>query len=154
MCERCEAARRAMLVFYDKLAAAIRRRKTTPQLRRDRAPRSSVNLRDMSLGQRVVLTVAIVIVALLLLAAFGYLTGRWDDTAGAQPLVPSKFDSDLVELDKEAVKQAYHDQVVHLFAIWMKDEKGQPDRALVGVRQARRAYVEAMTAIERREQKQ
>jgi hypothetical protein len=110
------------------------------------------DLHELSIGQRVVLTFVIVIVILLLLAAFGYLTGRWDE-ADAQVLAPSKFDSDLIAIDKEAVKQAYHDQVVHLFAVWMKDEKGQPDRALVGVRQARRAYIEAMTAIEKREQR-
>jgi hypothetical protein len=36
------------------------------------------NLRDMSLGHRVMLTVAVVIILLLLLAAFGYVTGRWE----------------------------------------------------------------------------
>jgi hypothetical protein len=34
--------------------------------------------RDMSVGHRVMLTVAIVIVLLILLAAFGYMTGGWE----------------------------------------------------------------------------
>ena len=109
-------------------------------------------LEDLDLSQRIVATLIIVVVVILLLALIGWLSGGWEDVK-AEEIAASRFDGDLIELDKEAVKQAYHDQVVHLFAVWMKDETGQPARATVGVRQARRAYIEAMTKIEQRERK-
>ena len=97
------------------------------------------------------LTIIIVLVILFALAAFGYFTGGWDEAVGA-PLPPSKFDKELIAVDKEAIKEAYRNQVVHLFSVWMKDEHDQPRRALVGINQARRAYIESMTALEKREQ--
>jgi len=106
----------------------------------------------MSLGQRVAITVAIVLAILFALALIGYLTGRWDSAEG-QTLPPSKFDARLIALDKEALDEAYKSRVLHLFEVWMKDETGQPGRASVGVRQARRAYIEAMTKVEQRESK-
>ena len=109
-------------------------------------------LEDYSIGHRIAISFIIVVVVLLLLALIGWLSGGWEEVK-AQEALSSRFDGDLIELDKEAVKQAYHDQVVHLFAIWMKDETGQPGRMTVGVRQARRAYIEAMTKIEERERK-
>jgi hypothetical protein len=33
----------------------------------------------------------------------------------------------------EALDDALHDHFMHLFAIWMKDDKGQPGRARAGV---------------------
>jgi hypothetical protein len=108
-------------------------------------------LNEFTIGQRIILTMVIVLVILFALAAFGYFIGGWDEAQG-EPLLPSKFDKELIALDKEAIKQAYHDQVVRLFAVWMKDEHDQPRRALVGINQARRAYIESMTALEKREQ--
>jgi hypothetical protein len=109
------------------------------------------SLEELTIAQRIILTFVIVLIILFAMAAFGYFTGKWDEAQGA-PVPPSKFDKDLITLDKEAIKQAYHDQVVRLFAVWMKDETDQPRRALVGINQARRAYIESMTALEKREQ--
>jgi len=115
------------------------------------------NLEDMSFGHRAMLTVAIVIIILILLAAFGYLTGRWDeaDAAQPQPLLQSipitKYEKRLLELDREAADNAYRQQIVHLFQTWMKDESGQPTRAVTGARQARTAYERVMNAIEARD---
>jgi hypothetical protein len=67
-----------------------------------------------------------------------------------QPLPVSPYDKLLLDLDEEAMKQAYKTQVQNLFAIWMKDDDGQPQRALVGVQQARHAFIGAMTEIEKR----
>jgi len=111
----------------------------------------------MSFGHRAMLTVAIVIIILILLAAFGYLTGRWDeaDAAQPQPLLQSipitKYEKRLLELDREAADNAYRQQIVHLFQTWMKDESGQPTRAVTGARQARTAYERVMNAIEARD---
>jgi hypothetical protein len=91
-------------------------------------------------------------IALIVAVALAYFLISISVSEG-EPIASSKFDSDLIDIDREAVREAYHTQVVHLFVIWMKDERGQPGRALVGVGQARRAFVEAMTEIEKREQR-
>jgi nitric oxide reductase large subunit len=108
-------------------------------------------LEDMSIGQRIVFTVVLVIVLLLLLAAFGYLTGRWEEAAAA-PAPISPYETRLIALDREAIDNAYRSKVEQLFGVWLKDETGQPGRAVVGVTQARKAYAGAMVEIERREQ--
>jgi hypothetical protein len=113
-------------------------------------------LEDMSVGNRIMLTVAILIIILILVACVGYWTGRWDaDVAAAEPApVPSQYGDRLLALDREAIERAYSSQVQQLFATWMKDSTGQPNRALVGINNARRAFTQSMTAIERREQQQ
>jgi hypothetical protein len=85
---------------------------------------------------------------LFALALFGYLTGGWDVQAETT-LPPSKWDDRIAELDKEAVETAYKTQIEHLFEIWMKDDRGQPDRAVTGARNARKAFIGAMNAIDR-----
>jgi hypothetical protein len=109
-----------------------------------------VNLNDMSLGHRVMLTVAIVVIIIIVLGLFGYLSGRWE--AEAQFLPPSKWDGRLIELDKQALEQAYLEQMGHVFSIWVKDGVADPSRARVGFGNARKGYAAAMTAIEKREQ--
>ena len=108
---------------------------------------------DMTIGERIMLTLVIVLIIFFALALFGWITGGWDETP-AQDAQVSKYDGRLIALDKEAMDEAYKERVRHLFEVWMKDETGQPGRAIVGVRQARRAYIEAMGKIEEREGKQ
>lgn len=67
-------------------------------------------------------------------------------------LLPSEYDARLVVLDREAIESAYREQVQHVFEVWMKDDSGQPNRAITGVRNAQRAYIASMNAIKRREQ--
>jgi hypothetical protein len=67
--------------------------------------------------------------------------------------VPTEFEGQLVKLDREAVENAYRQQVTSLFLNWMKDSFSQPGRAIKGVNQARKAYVDAMRAIDQRENK-
>jgi hypothetical protein len=109
-------------------------------------------LEDMSIGNRIALTVVIVLVILFLLAAFGYFTGRWDE-ADAQIVASSKWDDRLIELDKQALEQAYLEQMGHVFSIWLKDGVTDPSRARVGFGNARKGYGAAMTEIEKRERK-
>ena len=72
------------------------------------------------------------------------------DPSSEAPSEDAKFDAHIIQLDREAIDQAYRDQIMHLFQVWMKDEHDQPRRAIVGARQARRAYIGAMTEIDKR----
>jgi hypothetical protein len=68
-----------------------------------------------------------------------------------QPLAASPYDEVLIGLDRAALEQSYIHQVDQLFGVWMRDPTGQPARALKGVRQAKKAFIDAMTAIDKRE---
>jgi hypothetical protein len=108
-------------------------------------------LEDMPIGRRIMLTFVIVVVILLLLAAFGYLTGRWDE-AGAQAITSSKWDARMIELDKDALDQAYKSHLVLVWTNWLKDG-GPPTRHAIGFANARNGYIASMTEIEKREQR-
>jgi hypothetical protein len=108
------------------------------------------NLHELSIRQRIVLTFIIIIVILLLLAALGYLTGRWDE-AGAQAITSSKWDGRMIELDKEALDDAYKAQLMLVWKNWLLDG-GQPTRHAVGFAKARNGYIASMTEIEKRKQ--
>lgn len=71
--------------------------------------------------------------------------------AAEESFQASKYDDHLLALDREAVDNAYRDQVEHLIAIWFKDDSGQPGRATKGVQIARKRYIDMMAAIEKRE---
>lgn len=88
----------------------------------------------------------IILGMLMLILVAGYVSSA---AQGVSPPV-SKFEERLLELDKEAIEEAYKTQIQHLFEIWMRDDRGQPDRAVVGARQARKAYIGAMEGIEKR----
>jgi hypothetical protein len=107
------------------------------------------NLEDMSLGHRIAITVVIVLAILFALALFGYLTGGWD--AEAQVVPPSKYDKHIAELDRAAIDEAYKEKIIALFQTWLSDPSEQPSRAVKGAQNARRAYIGAMQAIERKE---
>jgi hypothetical protein len=67
--------------------------------------------------------------------------------------VPTSFEGQLIKLDREAIEAAYRQHVTSIFLTWMKDETGQPTRAVKGVNRARKAYVDSMRAIDQREGK-
>jgi hypothetical protein len=116
------------------------------------------DLRDINIGQRVMVTVVIVVVILLLLAVIGYLSGRWEvDTAqGAtgEFKTVSKWDDHIDMLEKQALDSAFQKHIAQLFSIWVTDnyQPKIPPRALTGARNARDAYIRSMEAIENREQ--
>jgi hypothetical protein len=117
---------------------------------------TKLRLEDVSIGYRIAITVAIVLVILFALALFGYLTGGWDTPATAQSLQPptlSKYEKRIVELDRAAIDNAYSNQITHLFQTWMKDDQDQPRRALTGAKQARSAYERTMDAVVEREKR-
>lgn len=106
-------------------------------------------LEDCSLGQRIILTIIIVIIVLLLLAAIGYLTGRWDE-ADAQAITNSKWDSRIIELDKQALDEAYKTHIILIWTNWLKDG-GPPTRHQTGLAKTRSGYIASQLDIEKRE---
>ena len=112
------------------------------------------DLHEMSFGQRAMLTVAIVVIILIVLALFGYLTGRWEVEAQGAPLISSKWDDHIDELERQALDDAFKKYIGQLYNIWVTDnyQPRIPPRALTGARNARDAYIRSMDAIEKREQ--
>ena len=108
-------------------------------------------LEDMTIPQRIALTVVIVLVILFAFAIAGFLSGRWEEVqaeTALPPRVPTKWDTRILELDLEALDRAYVENSVRLFSVWMRDESDQPRRMLVGLTQSRRAYNEARDRIQ------
>jgi len=118
-------------------------------------------LEDLNLGQRIAVTFVIVFIALMLLALWGLLAGGWNIDAdqgyrmasAEDGLQISKYDELIFKLDREAAGNAYRDQIEHLFQTWMKSpgDMAAPERAGVGARNARKAFIAVMDAIEKRE---
>jgi len=103
-------------------------------------------LEELTWWQRGLLLLVIVVIitlAILLLQA---------ESEPAAEFKPSKWDGRLIDLDKQALDEAYKGRVAHIFDVWLRDEAGQPGRATVGVQNARRAYIHAREQIEKREQ--
>lgn len=102
------------------------------------------------------LTVAIVVIIIILLACVGYLSGRWEEAAAqGAPVVPSKWDDQIDELERQALGEAFKKHIGQLYSIWVTDsyQPRIPPKALVGARNAREAYIRSMEAIEKRGQK-
>jgi hypothetical protein len=90
----------------------------------------------------IVITVLVVILLLLFLP---------DASGEIEQDSIAKYEAKFVELEKEATDEAYREQIMRLYSIWLRDETGQPHRALTGARQARSAYARIMDALEKRE---
>lgn len=114
------------------------------------------SLEHVPLGKRIMLTFIIVVIILFALAAFGYYSGGWDKAEGAQapPISEAEkagrlkhtciTDEDARERVRQimitALDDGLHDYLVKLFTTWMADDRGQPERARIGVSQAFRAH--------------
>jgi hypothetical protein len=109
---------------------------------------------DMTLGQRIMLTFFIVLVILFALALFGWTTGRWDEAPGQDVDLYSgvPLDATLLWLDRRALDEAYHAQLLKLWGVWLVDGAKDPTRFKTGLANARRAYGLAAEAIAKREQ--
>lgn len=86
--------------------------------------------------------------------AFGYfasLQGAPSNIPSTLP--PSKYDERLLALDRQGIEAAYSEQVKLLFKNWMNDPNiHQPQRAITGLRNAAKAYIEAMDGAIKREE--
>jgi hypothetical protein len=128
------------------------------------------HLANMTVGQRIALTFIIVLVILLAFALAGWMTGGWNgevygvtsessrpvqlsqaqqgDLYGSTPL-----DGTLLRMDRRALDEAYHAQLLKLFGVWIAS--GAPSEAANfrnGLAIARRAYGLAAQSIAKREQ--
>jgi hypothetical protein len=101
-------------------------------------------LEDMPIGQRSMVTVAVLVMVVLLLALFGYLSGGWDAEGQThQSCVDAKTRDLIRELSLDAIDDSFKKHVVLLFDIWVKDPAEQPKRAKNGMQAAISAYVRA-----------
>jgi hypothetical protein len=113
------------------------------------------DLEDMSLRQRVSVTAIIILVILFLLAVFAYFAGQEAD-AQALPNPPGQHQPGFCidEITRERVRdilltgldESFKDQVKSLMSVWLRDERGQPGRASVGLHNAARAFDHARKA--------
>jgi len=133
---------------------------------------------NISIGHRIAITFIAVIVILLALALYGYLTGAWeDDTSGevmtfaltsaetrivilhgtpaqAQEKEPeiACVDTEMREKIREimltSLNDALHDHIVNVFGVWLRDDSGQPGRARKGVKQGISAYIRSRKGVE------
>lgn len=111
-------------------------------------------LEDLSIGQRVMATVAIVIAILLILALIGWLSGGWEAEGQAVTegyKVPERYHDDVLTLDRRALDDAYILQGQHLFRTWITDRLHDPSGIDKGLSRARQGYVIARERIEGRE---
>jgi hypothetical protein len=105
-------------------------------------------LQDWPSWMRGLLVIAVTVVLIILLLLF------LPDASGEvkqDSILSGKYEARFVELEKEATDEAYREQIIRLYGIWLRDETGQPHRALTGARQARSAYARIMDALEKRE---
>lgn len=113
----------------------------------------TLQLEDLSLVARLgilIATILATIVMLLIVLAFeaeGQPQGR-----PSVPDIPSKYDEHLAALDREALEKAYHAHLVFLFGLWVKDDVQITHRVTNGLRNARRAYINASDQLEKREE--
>jgi len=111
----------------------------------------------MPTGARFALTILIVLAALLGLSLCGY--NYWD----SEPREGNLFDAFRLasaetrpelcmdEATRERIRGVMFDaldeslrqHIVHMFEVWMKDDRGQPERARTGVQNGMRAYLNA-----------
>ena len=79
---------------------------------------------------------------------------KYETASAEEPLLSSKYDELITKLDKDAAANAYREQIEHLFQTWMKSpgDAEAPKRASVGARNARKAFIAVMEAIEKREE--
>jgi hypothetical protein len=117
-------------------------------------------LEEISIGYRAAIAAVVVGLIILLLWATGGASqgpqgGPQLASQSAVPLIlpGTVYDRKILELETEAIEAAFKVQIEHLFQTWMKDESGQPGRAITGARQARKAFIGAMTEIDKAREK-
>jgi hypothetical protein len=101
-------------------------------------------LEDISIGNRIAITVIIVLAVLFVLALIGYLSGRWEAEAKVQVDCMDPTERERIrDLVLNGIDKGLEEQIRHLFETWMKDLSDQPRRAMVGTNNAVNAHVRA-----------
>jgi len=105
------------------------------------------SLEDVPLWVRVAIAVAAIVAAILLLLMA---------QTGGQHLVltlPStKWDAEMLELERRALQEAYVEKMKQLFGVWVTSGLEDPQRPVKGAAQTRRAFIEIKKIQEVREQ--
>ena len=110
---------------------------------------------------RWILAFVLAMCILIMLALIGYSYNRWDyveQKPGVVDWMLASAQSQTVDLGPcmdestrermravmlEALDDALKDHVKHVFEVWLKDDRGQPERARTGVRNGVRAWLGA-----------
>ena len=111
-------------------------------------------LEQLTWWQRVLLLVFIV--AIILLAMMFLLSPIQEGQGQAITEPPQLYqgiplDSHLLRLDRRGLEEAYHQQVINLFLVCLKDGCKNPEYFANGMRNARRFYGQAAAQIAERE---
>jgi hypothetical protein len=96
---------------------------------------------------------AIISLVIAIVLAYVLLSLAKDDAQSEVVVAPSKWDDQIDELERQALGEAFKKHIGQLFNIWVTDnyQPKFPPKAVVGMRNARDAYIRSMDAIERRE---
>ena len=114
-------------------------------------------LEDLSVWQRIIVAILIVAATCFVLLALTRLFGAADAqqrNPGEPPILYEglQLDPILLALDKRALDEAYHDQLLKLFGVWLSSGGVDDARNFRnGLRNARRGYFLAREAITARE---
>jgi hypothetical protein len=103
------------------------------------------------LSNRVASAVAIVAIVTGIVFAADYFASAQEDVPDIYSDVP--LDASLLRLDRRALDEAYHDQLLKLFGVWMAEGAKDAQRIKNGLRAARKAYGQAASQIAAREQR-
>lgn len=112
-------------------------------------------LTELTLPQRIALTVIIVLIILFALAGFGYFSGGWDVQAEPRTVDPYgelPLDAVLLPIDKRALETAYSAHLTKLWTVWLTDGAKDATHFRNGLRIARGAYRQAADGIAKREE--
>jgi hypothetical protein len=96
--------------------------------------------------------VAASLVLLAIILMFAAAGEQLPSPSPPQLYVVTKYEGKLLELEREAINDAFRAKITQLWTVWMSDDKGQPARAVTGAAQARKAYIASMQEIDRREE--
>ena len=114
-------------------------------------------LESLPIASRVLIGIAAVAAAFFLISMLNFCAPESQGEEARGPLAyasNSPYEKRLIELDKEAIEQAYQAHIQKLFHIWVTDyvagETRQP-RATKGAQNARGAFERSMEAIKARE---
>jgi len=108
----------------------------------------------MTAGQRFLLTMFIIIAAIFGLSLCGY--NYWEpqeqtkmpfvlESASAQTIqcTDAATREKIKTIMMDALDEALKNHIIHMFEVWMKDDRGQPERARNGTIAGINAYVKA-----------
>ena len=102
---------------------------------------------------RITHLLAVFLAAVLLAWGLVMVAGMGEGQNGPPQLYEGvPFDAHLLALDRRALDEAYHNQLLLLFSIWLKQQATDPRQITNGLQIARRAYNQAAGQIAKREQ--